>query len=81
MVQVQTLSLPERRRKMSDIGVLSDPFSTALILLIVGAPGLPVGAIAGALTWRRHRIWGADRGAAAGLGMWLLGWLYFTDNL
>ena len=54
---------------------------TALVLLILGAPGLPLGAIAGALLWRRHRVWGAALGAVIGFGLWLLGWLYFSDNL
>ncbi|HEY1474706.1 MAG TPA: hypothetical protein VGF53_11555 [Pseudolabrys sp.] len=66
---------------MSDIDLFSGPFATAFILLIVGGPGLPIGAIAGALLWRRHRVWGAGLGALAGFGLWLLGWLYFTDNL
>jgi hypothetical protein len=55
---------------MSDIGLFSGPFSTAFVLLILGPPGLPIGALAGALIWRRHRV-----------GLWLLGWLYFSDNL
>ncbi len=66
---------------MSDIGLFSGPFSTAFVLLILGAPGLPIGALAGALIWRRHRVWGALLGAAIGFGLWLLGWLYFSDNL
>ena len=66
---------------MSDIGILNGPFSTALILLILGAPGLPLGAILGALLWRRHRFLGALIGAVAGFGLWLLGWFYFTDSL
>ena len=51
------------------------------MLLILGAPGLSIGALAGALIWRRHRVWGALLGAAIGFGLWLLGWLYFSDNL
>jgi hypothetical protein len=66
---------------MSDIGILNDPLSVAFILLLLGAPGVPIGAIAGALIWRRHRLWGAALGAVAGFGLWLLGWLYFTGNL
>ena len=66
---------------MSDIGLFSGPLSTAFVLLILGAPGLPPGAIAGALICRRHRVWGALLGAVAGFGLWLLGWLYFSDNL
>jgi Na+/proline symporter len=66
---------------MSDIGILNGPFATALILLIVGLPELLIGSIVGALLWRQHRLWGALLGAVAGFGLWLLGWLYFTDNL
>jgi hypothetical protein len=66
---------------MSDVDILSGPFATAMILLIVGGPGLPVGALIGVLAWRAHRIWGALIGAVAGFGLCLTGWLYFTDNL
>ncbi len=66
---------------MSDIGILNHPLDIAAIALILGAPGLLIGVIAGALLWRRHRLWGAAAGAVAGWGLWLLGWLYFTDNL
>jgi len=66
---------------MSDIGVLNNPLSIVLLALIIGSPGLVLGALAGALVWRRRRLIGAALGALAGLGLWLLGWLYFTDNL
>jgi Na+/proline symporter len=66
---------------MSDIGLIFHPIDLVMIGLILGAPGLPLGAIAGALAWRRHRIWGAALGALAGFGLWLLGWFYFSDNL
>jgi Na+/proline symporter len=66
---------------MSNIGILSGPSGAAFVLLILGSPGLPFGAILGALLWRRHRIWGALLGAAGGFGLWLLGWLYLSDNL
>ena len=66
---------------MSDVGILNGPYATLMILLIVGSPGFPVGLIAGALLWRRHRLWGAALGGVLGFGLWLLGWLYFTDNL
>ena len=66
---------------MSDIGILNSPLSIALLALLLGSPGLAIGAIIGALAWRGRRIWGALAGAAAGWGLWLLGWLYFTDNL
>ncbi|HEX3948973.1 MAG TPA: hypothetical protein VHW95_03875 [Steroidobacteraceae bacterium] len=55
--------------------------TAAFILLLFGSPGLPLGAIAGALIWRRHRVWGALIGAVAGFGLWLLGGLYVSSNL
>ena len=51
---------------MSDIGILNDPVSIAVIYLSFGAPGLLSGAILGALLWRKHRIYGALIGAAFG---------------
>ena len=52
---------------MSDIGLDWGPFDIAAIALIIGAPGLVIGAALGAILWRRHRLWGACLGAAAGL--------------
>ena len=60
---------------MSDIGILSDPISQIEIALILGSPGFPLGAILGALLWRRHRIAGALLGAVAGFCIWLAGWM------
>jgi hypothetical protein len=37
---------------MSDIGILNSPLGIAFILMLFGAPGIPIGAIAGALLWR-----------------------------
>ena len=59
---------------MSDIGILNDPLSLAFVFLIIGSPGLPLGALAGALLWRRHRIVGALIGAVVGFAVWLAGW-------
>ena len=64
---------------MSDIGILNDPLSIAFVLLIIGSPGLPLGAIVGALAWRRHRILGALVGAVAGFTLWLAGWTFLND--
>jgi Na+/proline symporter len=60
---------------VSDIGILSDPVSQIEFLLLLGSPGLPLGAILGAVLWRRHRFAGALLGAIAGLVLWLTGWL------
>ena len=62
---------------MSDIGILNDPVSLIAIALILGSPGLLLGAIPGALLWRRHRIAGALLGAAVGFVVWLAGWMVF----
>jgi len=40
---------------VSDIGILEDPLSLIEIALVLGSPGLLIGAIPGALLWRRHR--------------------------
>jgi hypothetical protein len=55
---------------MSDIGLDFGPFGYAGIALFVGAPGLVLGAMLGAIAWRRHRLWGALAGAVAGLVLW-----------
>jgi Na+/proline symporter len=61
---------------MSDIGILNNPLSIAFILLLFGSPGLPLGAIVGALVWRRHRVVGALIGAVVGFALWLAGWMW-----
>jgi hypothetical protein len=53
---------------VSDIGILSDPVSLIQIALILGSPGLLLGAIAGALL-----------GAVAGFALWLTGWMVIKD--
>jgi len=64
---------------MSDIGILNDPLSLAFIFLLFAAPGIPLGAIAGALLWRRHRIVGALAGAVLGGVLWLAGFMWWKD--
>jgi uncharacterized protein involved in response to NO len=64
---------------MSDIGILNDPVSLALLALLFASPGLPVGGVAGALFWRRHRILGALIGAALGGVLCLAGLMWWTD--
>jgi Na+/proline symporter len=60
---------------MSDIGLDWGPFDILAIALIIGAPGLVIGAALGALAWRRHRLWGALIGAVVGLILWLGGFV------
>jgi Na+/proline symporter len=64
---------------MSDIGILNDPVSLIAIALILGSPGFVLGAIPGALLWRRHRIAGALLGAVVGFVAWLVGWMLMKD--
>lgn len=64
---------------MSDIGILNDPISLFAIALLFGCPGLLLGGIAGAWSWRRHRVAGALLGAIAGFVIWLTGWMIFKD--
>ncbi len=64
---------------MSDIGILNDPLSLIAIALIFGSPGIVLGAIAGALLWRRRRIGGGLIGAIAGFILWLTGWMLLRD--
>ncbi len=52
---------------MSDIGLDWGPLDFVMIALIIGAPGLLIGAALGAVLWRRHRIYGGLLGAVAGL--------------
>lgn len=60
---------------MSDIGILRDPVSLVEIQLLLGSPGL-LGAIPGALLWRRHRIAGGLIGAVAGFAFCPTGWMF-----
>jgi len=43
--------------------------------LITGAPGAAIGAVLGAVLWRRHRLWGALIGAVVGFALWLGGFV------
>jgi Na+/proline symporter len=64
---------------VSDIGILNDPVSLIAIALILGSPGILLGAIPGALLWRAHRVAGALLGAVVGFVMWLVGWMVIKD--
>jgi Na+/proline symporter len=64
---------------MSDISLNWGPLDWAEIALFIGAPGLVLGALLGAIAWRRHRLWGALLGAVAGLVLWDAGvWAWVT---
>ena len=65
---------------MSDVGILNDPYSVVIIVLILGSPGLLLG-IPGALLWRKHRFAGALLGAVGGFVIWLTGWMIFKDMI
>jgi hypothetical protein len=51
---------------MSDISLVFSPLDYLVIALVVASPGLVVGAVVGALAWRRRRIMGAASGAVLG---------------
>ena len=46
---------------------------------MLGAPGLLLGAVAGALLWRTRHLAGALLGAIAGFIAWLTGWMLLHD--
>ena len=66
---------------MSDIGILNSPLAIAFLLTLLGGPGLGVGAVIGALLWRRRRVLGGLTGAIFGFAISVVGWLYFNDSL
>jgi Na+/proline symporter len=65
---------------MSDIGLDWGPLDIAALALIIGAPGLVIGAVLGAIVWRRYRLWGALLGAIAGLLLWLGGFVLWKAS-
>jgi hypothetical protein len=64
---------------MSDIALNWGPLDLAIVVLMIGWPGLLLGAVVGALAWRRHRLSGSAMGAIAGLALWIGGRLYLSD--
>jgi putative Mn2+ efflux pump MntP len=65
---------------MSDIALNWGVFDIAMIALIIGAPGLTIGAALGAVVWRRRRLSGALIGALVGLALWLAGFVLWKAS-
>jgi hypothetical protein len=55
---------------MSDISIQFTWLDLMLVALLVGWPGLLLGATIGAIGWRSHRVYGAALGALLGLALW-----------
>jgi hypothetical protein len=53
---------------MSDISLQFTWLDLLLFALVIGSPGLFLGAGLGALAWDRHRFYGAVLGGLVGLG-------------
>jgi len=56
---------------MSDISIQFTWLDLLLVALLIGWPGLLLGAALGAAAWRRHRVYGALIGAILGLALWV----------
>jgi hypothetical protein len=56
---------------MSDISIQFAWYDLPLIAVIIGWPGLVLGAVAGFFIWRKHRAAGAALGAVGGTSLWL----------
>ena len=59
---------------MSDIKIEFEWYVMPLIAVMIGWPGLLIGAVAGGLLWRRHRAIGALIGAILGTAVWAGGY-------
>jgi hypothetical protein len=55
---------------LSDIQIQFDWYVFPLLALMIGWPGLLIGAAGGGIAWRQHRIVGTLLGALAGLTLW-----------
>ena len=58
---------------MSDIDITFDWYFWPVIAVMIGWPGLLLGAAVGAMAWKRHRIIGALLGMIAGTLVWDFG--------
>jgi hypothetical protein len=64
---------------MSDIGNIFSPLDLMIMLLVAGAPGLAVGAAAGAYLGRPKPLRGAMTGAMTGFILVMAAWIiYFS---
>jgi ABC-type antimicrobial peptide transport system permease subunit len=52
---------------MSDIGLIFGPWDYVGLALLIGSPGLIIGAGLGVFAWRRRRITGAIMGGVIGM--------------
>ena len=62
---------------MSDIKIEFEWWELVLCSPMVGWPGILVGAVIGALSWRKRPIWGGVIGAISGNFLWALTVVYF----
>jgi hypothetical protein len=65
---------------MSDIGPIFGSLDFAMLALIIGAPGLVLGAVVGALAWHRRRARGTLIGAGGGLLISLAGFVLWKAS-
>jgi hypothetical protein len=56
---------------MSDISIEFTWYELLIVALFLGWPGLLLGAVLGAVGWRRHRVYGALIGSIGGVALWL----------
>jgi len=56
---------------MSDISIEFTWYELLIVALFLGWPGLLLGAVLGAVAWRRRRVYGALIGSIGGLALWL----------
>jgi hypothetical protein len=65
---------------LSDISLSWGPIDWLVIALVIGAPGIGVGAACGALIWRARRLKGAALGAGLGWAACLAAFLAWADG-
>jgi hypothetical protein len=58
---------------MSDIGLIFGPWDYVGLALLIGSPGLIIGAGLGVFAWRRRRLIGAMAGAIIGMLLCIAG--------